>query len=173
MAKSLAGVVALLAGLGSPASAALAEEDDGLIFDIAATEACLATARGTARRDCIGASAGACMEANMLGATTVGMAGCADKELSWWDARLNSAYAALMAHERKADAEFAAPYAPSRAEALRDMQRAWIVWRDATCAYERSLWGGGSGGGPATVMCVLHLTAEQTFYLQDQLASDF
>ena len=46
------------------------------------------------------------------------------------------------------------------------MQRAWIGWRDATCDYERAQWGGGTGGGPATVACLMRLTGEQALYLE-------
>ena len=42
----------------------------------------------------------------------------------------------------------------------------WIGYRDATCDYERSQWGGGTGGGPATLGCLMRLTGEQTLYLE-------
>jgi uncharacterized protein YecT (DUF1311 family) len=56
--------------------------------------------------------------------------------------------------------------APSQGDALKNMQRAWIAYRDATCDYERSHWGGGTGGGPATVSCLMYMTAEQALYLE-------
>jgi len=58
--------------------------------------------------------------------------------------------------------------APAQAEALRDMQRAWIAFRDATCTYEASQWSGGTGQGPAYEGCVMRMTAEQTLYLERQ-----
>jgi uncharacterized protein YecT (DUF1311 family) len=48
---------------------------------------------------------------------------------------------------------------PPVAEALRDMQRAWIAYRDASCDYERAQWGGGTGGGPATAGCLMRTRA--------------
>ena len=46
------------------------------------------------------------------------------------------------------------------------MQRAWIEYRDATCAYEAAQWGGGTGAGPAFAGCLMRLTAEQALYLE-------
>ena len=57
------------------------------------------------------------------------------------------------------------PELPKQAEALRDMQRAWITFRDAACDYERSQWGGGTGGGPATLACLMRMTGEQALLL--------
>lgn len=142
-----------------------------LIFDMHQTLSCIQAApTGAAARDCIGASANACMNATDMGGTTVGMGGCIDSELTYWDDRLNASYGSLRAKDRSEDAEFggSAGYA-SQAEALRDMQRAWIVWRDATCDYERAQWGGGTGGGPATLGCLLRLTAEQALYLETMM----
>jgi uncharacterized protein YecT (DUF1311 family) len=50
------------------------------------------------------------------------------------------------------------------------MQRAWIGYRDAACAYEESQWGGGTGGGPASVDCAMRLTARQALALEARLA---
>jgi len=142
-----------------------------LIFNMRQTLSCIEAApTGAAARACIGASANACMNATDMGSTTVGMGGCIDRELSYWDGRLNASYRALRARDRSEDAEFAgaAGYV-SQADALRDMQRAWIGWRDATCDYERAQWGGGSGGGPATLGCLMRLTAEQALYLETMM----
>ena len=62
------------------------------------------------------------------------------------------------------------PERNTAAVALRAMQRAWIGFRDATCDYERSLWGGGTGGGPATAACLMRMTGEQTLYLERMMA---
>ena len=140
-------------------------------FDPAATEACLSTSDGAARFDCVGLAATACMDAP--GAeSTVGMTGCLGGELDYWDARLNAAYGALMQVEGRVEAEMAeaGSSASKPAEALRDMQRAWIAWRDASCLYERSQWGGGTGGGPASADCAMRLTAAQAMALEDRLA---
>ena len=96
------------------------------------------------------------------------MSACFEAERVYWDTRLNAAYGQARAKAKTADAEMKAlgSAAPSQAEALRAMQRSWIAYRDATCDYERSLWGGGTGGGPATVSCHMYLTARQARYLE-------
>mgnify|MGYP003125358808 FL=1 len=93
------------------------------------------------------------------------MGACTDYERAVWDRWLNEEYQALMIKLKAQDAE-AMSYAPKQADALREMQRAWIVFRDAKCAYVASQWGGGTGAGPASVSCHLHETASQLFYLQ-------
>ena len=77
-----------------------------------------------------------------------------------------------MARETAADKEVEAvgAHVPSKAAALRDMQRAWIGWRDAACAYERAQWGGGSGSGPATLECRMQLTGQQALALEARMA---
>jgi len=106
------------------------------------------------------------------GYTTVGMSFCADQETRYWDARLNAAYRELMAFETGIDAEMAelGAAAPSLSEALREMQRAWITYRDATCRYEASQFGGGTGAGPAATQCAMRLTGEQALELETWLA---
>lgn len=137
-----------------------------LVFDIAPVTACLAAGGG---EDCAGKAAEHCIEATPGGYTTVGMGACANREREWWDARLNVVYKNLRAKLRAQDAEAASysSYAPKQAEALLAMQRAWIGFRDTKCDFERSQWGGGTGGGPAAVSCHLHETARQTLYLTD------
>ena len=160
-------VTKMAIGLGLMLGPQTAQAQD-LSFDIGSTLACLDEALGHAERnDCIGASAEYCMEINPAGYTTIGMSGCADLELTYWDARLNDSYQNLRRAE-KADDDLGRdlPGYVNKANALRDMQRAWIGWRDATCDYERAQWGGGTGGGPATVACLMRLTGEQALYLE-------
>lgn len=139
-------------------------------FSPAATEACLAAALvdETDPAACIGRAAEACMSENEGGGSTAGMNFCMGAEADWWDARLNAAYKVLMAQNEVTDSEMADPgsAAPRMAPALRAMQRAWIAYRDATCAYEVTWWGGGTGGGPAWASCIMDLTARQTLRLE-------
>ncbi|MDV7142947.1 lysozyme inhibitor LprI family protein [Tropicimonas sp. TH_r6] len=141
-------------------------------FSAMATEACLDGAADLpAREACVGASANACMESNSAGYTTVGMGYCFDQELSYWDGRLNVAYGQVMAKDKAIDTEMAeiGSSAPSLSEALRAMQRVWIPFRDASCDYERAKWGGGTGGGPATLSCLMYETARQALILEIRL----
>ncbi|SHJ65630.1 Protein of unknown function [Shimia gijangensis] len=119
--------------------------------------------------DCVGESANICMNESEGGFSTVGMGGCYDKELQYWDGRLNAAYKRVRRDAKEIDAEMKelGSAAPSQAEALLAMQRAWIVFRDAKCDFERAQWGGGTGGGPATVSCHMVLTAEQALFLEE------
>jgi len=157
-------VIVFVAMLASPAAA-----QDDLIFNIGHTRACLLDVASQAdQRQCIGKSASVCMEATASGGSTYGMSGCLNFEAEWWDGQLNSAYQEVMKREKGDDAEFASEGSgiPKKAPALREMQRAWITYRDATCSYEYSQWGGGTGGGPASVGCIMRMTGEQTLYLQ-------
>ena len=137
-------------------------------FSTVAVEGCLSgLTSGEDARACIGASANACM-ATDAGGTTVGMGACLSRELSYWDDRLNAAYGVAMAAARATDTEMAdlGSAAPPQAPALREMQRAWIKFRDAKCDHARSLWGGGTGGGPAIVDCLMQTTGAQALYLE-------
>jgi uncharacterized protein YecT (DUF1311 family) len=148
---------------------ATAQAQDGLIFDIGYTKACLQRSDSAeARRACIGKSADICMSTSPGGESTYGMGGCLSYEAEWWDEQLNIAYKALMRQEKANDsANGAGSNGPqSAAKALREAQRAWIPFRDAVCSYEYAQWGGGTGGGPASAACFLRMTGEQTLYLQ-------
>ena len=160
-----AGLLALALAAPVPLHAQ-SKDDDPLRFDGALTQACL---DGGGWRDCIGVAANACMEATPGGGSTVGMTGCVAREADWWDARLNAEYQALMTRERAADDEWQPIPGllprPSGAETLRTAQRAWIAWRDATCAYEELQWWGGTGASGAAEGCRMRLTAEQVLTL--------
>ena len=136
------------------------------------TEACLQEAVGPGEvQNCPGSSAQQCMIDTHGGETTVGMRACLDAELTYWDARLNTTYQQAMSQAKDIDAEMAEleSAAPPIADALLAMQRAWIPYRDAACTYERVQWGGGTGGGPATLACLLELTANQTMLIKDRM----
>lgn len=133
-----------------------------------ATAACL-VAGGT---DCAGKAADACMAGNPGGDSTYGMGFCLENERVWWDDRLNAAYKALTSIHARQDRAATAAGEPvaNRQSALRDMQRAWIGWRDAACAYEAAQWGNGTGAGPATLACLMQITADQALALEARVA---
>ena len=142
--------------LGTPA---LAQD---LNFSEVHTEAFLQEAIGPGdRHDCIGASANQCMAQSFGGESTVGMGGCLAREHDYWDGRLNETYQQLRAQHAQGDAAVV--------DNLRDMQRAWLTYRDARCDYEYAQWGGGTGGGPAILACQMQTTAEQVFVLEQNL----
>lgn len=134
-----------------------------LIYTDGPIEQCVFAAQsGRAALECVGLAAAACMTRTPGGSSTAAMTGCADLELRYWDDMLNQVY---QRQRRDAAANDMQSSGPSSAEALRDMQRAWIPFRDARCAYEASQWGGGTGAGPAYVGCLMNMTAEQALYL--------
>lgn len=114
---------------------------------------------------CVGASAEACMEASEGGFSTVVMGWCLEQEWQYWDSRLNETYRIALEGARQNDRE-SAGFGPSQEEALRAMQRAWIPFRDLGCDWVRSQWGGGTGGGPAAIGCLMTETARQTLFLR-------
>jgi uncharacterized protein YecT (DUF1311 family) len=153
--------VLLLAG-----SAAQAQD---LQYSSQASHVCVAqAATPSGKRACVGVSANACMNATSDGGTTVGMGYCLDEERKYWDARLNSAYRVIRAKAQTLDVDMLkiGATAPRTSPALRDMQRTWIVHRDATCNFEMVQWGGGTGGGPANLGCLMRMTGEQALYLE-------
>lgn len=108
------------------------------------------------------------------GETTVGMSSCLDQEVRQWDGWLNAAYGSLLAKAQASDAEAEkwGTSGPKITPALREMQRKWIAYRDTTCDFEMSQWGGGSGTGPAGLNCLLRLTADQAIYLEQAWLGD-
>ena len=142
---------------------------DELVFDLDPTTSCVAAQETShAALLCVGRAANACMEFTPGGYSTVAMGGCFDREFQYRDGALNAAYQEALAEAKARDAENASygGNAPSLEDALRDMQRAWIPYRDQLCGFERSKWGGGSGGGPAMAACLMSETARQTFLLR-------
>lgn len=135
-----------------------------LVFDAAAPQECLINSGyGGTQQDCIGFSAAMCMQ-QPGGDSTYGMGFCLDSELQVWDGMLNDNYQQLRAAMLASDADLPDLLAV-QADALRDMQRAWIAYRDARCGYEVTLWQGGTGSSPAFLNCMMLLTGEQALYL--------
>lgn len=150
-----------LALLGLSLSPLLAQD---LEFDPAPLESCLAEQEDMAQSpDCVGLAASACMEQPM-GETTPGMGFCLDAEYALWDAKLNEAYQFLRDEYQAQDAD-RFEGAPALGDALRDMQRGWISYRDARCEFEAAQWYGGTGSSPAFLGCMMQVTADQTLYL--------
>ena len=141
----------------------------GPAFDPGALTNCLADGHGAA---CIGRGAEACTMTTPGGGSNIGYGACIEAERSWWDIELNTAYQMRMNEARSIDREAPIPGLrprPSDVESLRAMQRAWIAFRDATCAFEELQWWGGTGAGAAGNACRMRMTGEQTLYLRSLL----
>ena len=119
---------------------------------------------------CITVSADACL-ATEAGKSTPGIGYCYSEAWQHWDRLLNDAYRLAIAQAQELDADNAGGPLDldSSEEALRTAQRAWIAFRDAACAYEGTRWSGGTARGPASVSCLMELTARQTIFLESRL----
>jgi uncharacterized protein YecT (DUF1311 family) len=93
--------------------------------------------------ECIGRVADPCP--NAPGATTVSIVACNLREQKIWDEWLNDWYGKAQAALRTN---------PLAAQALKDAQRAWIAFRDASCHYESQLYEGGTFASVAAGNCM-------------------
>ncbi|HMO07098.1 MAG TPA: lysozyme inhibitor LprI family protein [Paracoccaceae bacterium] len=90
--------------------------------------------------------------------TQTEMTACAEREWMTADADLNAAYAEARAAMRRIDAPL--PETDRGAERmLRDAQRAWIDFRDKTCAAEGWAMKGGSAEPMLVYFCRARVTA--------------
>ena len=122
-----------------------------VVFSTAAVDQCLATGQ---TETCVGRSSDACEAASPFGGTTAGMIDCMSRETAYWDGALNYYYQELRQR------------GGLPAEKLRDMQRNWISFRDSACAFEASLYEGGTMAGIVHSSCLLSQTGRQTLYLK-------
>lgn len=83
---------------------------------------------------------------------------CLGEQVSFWDGLLNNVYQQIIA-ERDGEEE----------ERLRVAQRAWIVYRDATCEMEADALSGGSGEAMLRLGCLARLTERRARDLETYL----
>ena len=108
---------------------------------------------------CIGQYSQACMRLSEGGETTMGMIRCTSQEYQAWDARLNTAYEHLRSGLE-----------PDRAASLQAAEQAWIVLRDADCAFEASAYEGGSIQPLIHEQCLLGYAARRSIRLTHDFA---
>lgn len=77
---------------------------------------------------------------------------CAEQDWTAADARLNEAYQIAIAGMKDVDSYLEAPERGAEA-ALRSAQRAWVAFRDATCAAEGWSYHGGSAEPMVIYQC--------------------
>jgi len=107
---------------------------------------------------CLGKAASACQTAPGND-TTLGITQCIQAETAVWDSLLNEQY--QLRRSELAD------QSPELARQLRDVQRAWIAFRDAECGLQYSLWLGGSIRTVVAANCLMTETAERAVELRD------
>lgn len=151
-----------------PAAAAATEHEVAQFGSI--LETCFGAAPDIdAQTACIGQMSTTCMDTQEGGHTTLGMSSCLMAETQVWDKHLNAEYRTRMSELKAMDAD-EAEYFPEyarRAAALRDAQRAWIVFRDAECGLDYAMWGSGSMRNIAGADCQMTMTAERAIALKN------
>lgn len=90
---------------------------------------------------------------------------CAEQEWLAADADLNTAYAMARERMQAIDADLDADQRGA-ADYLRDGQRAWVTFRDATCAAEGYTMHGGSAEPMVIYGCRARLTTQRTADLE-------
>ncbi|QQM31478.1 DUF1311 domain-containing protein [Martelella lutilitoris] len=142
----------------------VAAHADEIIYSDAATAQCLAKASSVdAGEKCIGLSTAKCINANDFGQTSAGMVRCTASETAFWDKQLNATYEKVMKQAKKLDE---AVSGSSIAEALLAMERDWIKYRDARCAFVESQSQGGTMGKTLAAGCRQQTTADQALFLK-------
>lgn len=138
----------------SPAQARSGDEQEapwvGIVERI---ESCLAEARPlmTAGQRCIGVHTTPCLRWPES-QTTAGMERCHLDEYRAWDVLLNAYFRAR-------------PPGP-RGDALQEVQRAWLTYRDRHCAYFRTHYAGGSMARSMGAQCMAETTARRAIELR-------
>ena len=112
---------------------------------------------------CIGLAVAPC-EQRFYAAGHPPKSACLHDEYEWWDVQLNRAYQVLMKETKQADAVDKNRIF-SDVDSLRQMQRAWLGYRDATCHFSYLRFGGGTAGPAGKAECLLFLTGRQTLFL--------
>lgn len=124
----------------------------------AAIEKCLAAKEKANKplEECIGTAADACLgKGENLSAHD--MIDCHGEEADVWDERLSHDYRALMKITKSPDKE-----------RMRDLERAWVDFRDKKCAY-RQMQGEGMAGMIQNIHCYKVETARQALFLGGML----
>ncbi len=114
------------------------------------------------RQACIGVSSGACFRSASDNHAIASIA-CTKAELDDWDARMNRVYGDLVHYQTYRDENQLA------VEELREMQRAWITFRDTACKWDtftsRRMQGAAESDAD---YCMMVLTAQQTLFLMER-----
>ena len=121
--------------------------------DSAKVQSCIKSAEGRERERCIGVVADPCAE-DSKAQSTAGQVACATREFAVWDDILNETFRRL---RDKLDDD--------QKTKLRDMQRAWITYRDTTCGFYHDKIRG-TMATPMAAACVARETARRALLLK-------
>ena len=138
--------------------------------DRATIAKCLEKARKTKAEGetCIGVVEQPCLD-KPEGQSTIGMKECSEREVLVWDERLNEAYKKLQKGglgetEVQRDGKKL-----KGADLFRDVQRAWITFRDKKCDAATLPMEGGTGAGVLLLGCLLRETAHQALWIEEMV----
>jgi uncharacterized protein YecT (DUF1311 family) len=125
-----------------------------------ALEACLQSSLddGARQEICIVAVQGPCTDEG--GGSTYEMLECIGREHAFWDKLLNQSYKRLQSYAEGGDTE------------LKDLQRRWIGWREARCAYEAKSAEGGTLANVIASQCFMEETARRAIDLAAETGED-
>lgn len=127
--------------------------------EIPTIASCIANAEdGAGRRACIGSVNLNCQDQGDGGVTTAGMTRCAERERAQWAAIGDRAAAALARHESRTQRAARARAATAHA-----------AWLEARCAYDASLYEGGSMAHYSAAACVMGETADFALILYERV----
>jgi uncharacterized protein YecT (DUF1311 family) len=136
-------------------------------YDPMVVEVCMSNFEADqAQAKCIGWGTQACLN-DLIANTPDTVAACTAAEAQDWDDRLNNLYATTILqqkiYEQVLQSRGHTGAVPE--DLLRDMQRKWVTYRDAACAWDQLLWDQGQGDENAQAQCILQLTAQQFLFL--------
>jgi uncharacterized protein YecT (DUF1311 family) len=132
-------------------SAALAQGDKPDAKLSAQIQDCIKTKTGANWESCVGIASGPCQN-NSKGATSE-LTACSAREQAVWDDILNETFRRLRDKLEK-----------DQQDKLRDMQRAWIVSRDKTCAFYWDFFQG-TMASPMSAECMNRETGRRALFL--------
>ncbi len=147
-------VMLMLIAVACPALAQQRDEEEaGWVGFVEGIETCLADKRPllTHGYACIGQFSAACLK-HPENQTTVGMERCYHDEYRAWDVLLNRHF-----RDRARGAG---------GDELRQVQRAWITYRDRKCAFFRVHYAGGSMARWLAAQCMMDTTARRAIELR-------
>lgn len=91
---------------------------------------------------------------------------CADREFKKHDAELNRVYRQLLA---QTDNTPEAAYGPPPRAALKQSQRAWLMFRDTNCHWDATTFYGGSQQAVIRISCLAIATRDRVDALKERL----
>lgn len=155
MISAMLRAAALVAAIGIGTSPAMAQLPAPSARDSVVIQSCVKS-KPEAQESCIGIVADPCLDGKDA-QSTAGQNACFSRETAVWDDILNETFRRL--RDKLND---------SQRNKLRDMQRAWIASRDASCAFYWDYYQG-TMASPMSASCANKETARRALFLLEFL----